>query len=815
MLSSIQKFFLLYLLFNFKSVKSDPNIGLKSYEELNLDEFKFQTAINSNKKQKRQTHSSPLKSPILDTNRLMFTAFNQDFEIFLKRETNLVSHTNSLDVEVRYPSSPYKPTVHLKNDFETTHFYSGYVNGHPKSHVICYFETHPDYNSTNNVISLNKLAQPLIYAQIHMQDDRDGEEGNKTSTVYYIEPKINFSDDQEELKEFKYIIYKTDDIQSDVISNNIFNHTVCKPKHVNETLLKLTSPNLNFKSYLNDLKKNRYKRQKSKDTDDNNPNKASMTQNRCSLALVADYRFFKEIGNSNVKLTTAYLMNIIASINSIFTRTKWLLDSEGDSNQADTKIDDNYGFYIEKIIVNSEPNAGYNEHYNNVNIPPDADRVLELFGNEDWTKYCLAHLFTYTQFENSVLGLAYVSSPLGYTLGGICSKATRSPTTLKFSVNTGLSSYKSTSQSQGRLLQREAELVTAHEFGHNWGSEHDPLKRECTPESGSGGGYYLMYAYSNQGHEKNNYYFSPCSINSISQVLKSSKSKCFKAESLSFCGNDRIEADEECDAGLSGRQGLDPCCDYNCKLKNNAQCSDANDYCCSQCQIAPWGSRCYSSSNYIECFEDHSYCDGTSKTCPSQKPKPKNTKCNSYDSGKCDSAGHCLSLCQQQDIEYLPCKCDKSQAEKCMVCCRNVFSLTNNSSGCLPLHEIFPAYFKSPRYLTNGRPCVEGVCENEKCMQRVKDYVSRFWKVIQTATVSGFLEFMKRNIVGSIIVISLTFWVPMSCCIHFCIDKRNRSEQKKRILHAFQSRMSYKLKQNQTGPDQVDQQMRLVQDSQL
>jgi hypothetical protein len=58
-----------------------------------------------------------------------------------------------------------------------------------------------------------------------------------------------------------------------------------------------------------------------------------------------------------------------------------------------------------------------------------------------------------------VLGLAYVSSPLPYTLGGICSPTTRSTLT---SVNTGLSSYKSVSQQQVRLLQREAELVTAH-----------------------------------------------------------------------------------------------------------------------------------------------------------------------------------------------------------------------------------------------------------------------------------------------------------------------------------------------------------------
>ena len=137
----------------------------------------------------------------------------------------------------------------------------------------------------------------------------------------------------------------------------------------------------------------------------------------------------------------------------------------------------------------------------------------------------------------------------------------------------------------------------------------------------------------------------------------------FQAESISYCGNDRIEDGEECDAGLHGRQGLDKCCDYNCKLKPQAKCSDVNDYCCHQCQIATSGTRCYSSSNYIECFEDHSFCDGFSKTCPSQRPKQKNTPCNSYDSGKCDATGHCLSLCQQQDVSFMPCKCGKNSVK--------------------------------------------------------------------------------------------------------------------------------------------------------
>lgn len=134
----------------------------------------------------------------------------------------------------------------------------------------------------------------------------------------------------------------------------------------------------------------------------------------------------------------------------------------------------------------------------------DADKVLQSFSKADYSDFCLAHLFTYQTFDHSVLGLAYVSSPLSYTLGGICSRQTFDYVNRPNSLNIGLSSYKSVSLRQGRLLQREAELVTAHEFGHNWGSEHDPFESACSPSSGADGGNYIMYAYSNQGRDRNN-----------------------------------------------------------------------------------------------------------------------------------------------------------------------------------------------------------------------------------------------------------------------------------------------------------------------
>lgn len=58
-------------------------------------------------------------------------------------------------------------------------------------------------------------------------------------------------------------------------------------------------------SFLNEI--NREKRQANKKTNSKNQG-PRQRKNRCYLALVADHRFFKEIGNSNVKLTTAYLV---------------------------------------------------------------------------------------------------------------------------------------------------------------------------------------------------------------------------------------------------------------------------------------------------------------------------------------------------------------------------------------------------------------------------------------------------------------------------------------------------------------------------
>lgn len=168
--------------------------------------------------------------------------------------------------------------------------------------------------------------------------------------------------------------------------------------------------------------------------------------------------------------------------------------------------------------------------------------------------------------------------------------------------------------------------------------------------------------------------------------------------------------------------------------------SDSNHECCRYCQIARAGHKCYSSPNYIECFQEHSYCDGVNKTCPDQKPKPDNTTCYSMDSGRCFK-GQCLSLCQQIDRSLFQCKCPQ-QDEKCMICCRPTLSNSTSDDDCLPIHRRFPNLYYSPLFMSNGRPCYDGLCENVKI---VKFNISLIW-MHQYIKVVVFFSFLLESL---------------------------------------------------------------------
>ena len=62
----------------------------------------------------------------------------------------------------------------------------------------------------------------------------------------------------------------------------------------------------------------------------------------------------------------------------------------------------------------------------------------------------------------------------------------------------------------------------------------------------------------------------------------------------STCGNFIVDDGEECDEGRLGSldaEGRQPCCTTDCRLEEGLNCSDVNDPCCIDCQIAALGSK--------------------------------------------------------------------------------------------------------------------------------------------------------------------------------------------------------------------------------
>jgi len=137
---------------------------------------------------------------------------------------------------------------------------------------------------------------------------------------------------------------------------------------------------------------------------------------RCPLLLVADYRFYREMGGSSNKSTINYLISLIDRVTKIYEETQW-------RDKADEVGFDGMGFVIKKIVVHSEPTMTQHGemHYNMHMDKWDVRTLLEVFSREYTHKdFCLAHLFTDIKFEGGILGLAYVGSPRRNSVGGIC-----------------------------------------------------------------------------------------------------------------------------------------------------------------------------------------------------------------------------------------------------------------------------------------------------------------------------------------------------------------------------------------------------------
>ncbi|MEQ2236024.1 hypothetical protein ILYODFUR_008184 [Ilyodon furcidens] len=480
-------------------------------------------------------------------------------------------------------------------------------------------------------------------------------------------------------------------------------------------------------------------------------------KNTCPLLLVADYRFYEHMGRGHESITLNYLIELIDRVDDIYRNTTWDDEFKG------------YGVQIQQIIINKEPTkppSGHSgvgwAHYNMKDSPVTGEEVwevkklLEQFSSDiadNASTVCLAHLFTYQDFDKGTLGLAYVAPPRPHPLGGLCSgpyypsHSAKKPSYL----NTGLTSTKNYGKT---ILTKEADLVTTHELGHNFGAEHDPDNIDYCAPSDDQGGKFVMYPIAVSGDHVNNKRFSSCSKISVGKTLRLKAPLCFKERNSKVCGNSRVEDGEECDPGLLHLND-DPCCSAVCKFKPGARCSDRNSPCCKNCQFEQAGTRCQEPINAT--CKGMSSCTGNSSQCPPPENAPDNTVC--VDKGRCRK-GECNPFCEAVP-NLQSCACNET-SDSCKVCCRK------DAGICSPFIEPNGTFL----FLRKGKPCTVGFCDGSgKCMKQVQDVIERLWDFIDKLDINTFGKFLADNIVGSVVVFSLVFWIPLSILVH-CVDKR-------------------------------------------
>ncbi|XP_041374950.1 ADAM 17-like protease [Gigantopelta aegis] len=625
------------------------------------------------------------------TKEFAFSAFNRSFVCHMRTRTEIFAPGFNITVVEKHGE-------HTIAHIQEGNFYSGKVDGEESSEVHGYFEG----SVFTGTVTVAK-------------------------EIFVIEPAWrHFSaDERHGMLDGNMIVYRSSDMKLDFSHKHQSGEksaSFCGADHDGHVI-----PTDHVELSLHQIRDSLHRQKRQ------TPN-----ANTCQLVIVADYKFYEGMGNSDIYTTASYMAGIIERVDAIYRRTVW--NSAGLTG---------LGFQIQQMIINKFPTVptGGSVHYNMAPTTPwTPAALLEAFSTETYfNSFCLAHLFTHQAFSGNVLGLAYIASKNTGAAGGICSANS----------NTGWSS--SMNYEGQTVLTQQADLVTAHEFGHNWGSEHDPASGVCAPGSILGNGKYLMYSYSVSGYESNNDKFSSCSKFLINEVLQAKGLQgCFKeAVMATTCGNAVLEYDknEECDAGYLGKFGLDPCCSSSCRLIGSSECSPVNHECCVNCKTAQIGLVCNQGSE-TSCKKP-SYCLGDGFDCPTPQNADDNTTC--LDSGKCFQ-GVCRPFCEARN--KISCVCDEV-ATSCLRCCRS-----NTSAACEP-------YSTTP--LPNGRPCVQGYCDSGSCKKTTQSTIERLFSIIQTLSIDKILEFFRNNIVGAVMIFSLIVWIPV--CIFLSLRDYERKKR--------------------------------------
>lgn len=137
--------------------------------------------------------------------------------------------------------------------------------------------------------------------------------------------------------------------------------------------------------------------------------------NRCWLNVLGDYDFYTAVAagtttQERVTQAMATLSAIVQQASTIYQKTSFIL-STGQTVQG-------INFAIKTLNVETTPPT--TAPFNNAYIGVQA--FLDYWSQADFSKYCLSFRFTYRQFDQGVIGLAYVAAPgsLGLLINGWC-----------------------------------------------------------------------------------------------------------------------------------------------------------------------------------------------------------------------------------------------------------------------------------------------------------------------------------------------------------------------------------------------------------